>query len=336
MNSWLYRVSSQFRETPRSMLAMVGLHGQPHQLNFGLKHRYLSRFVVAFPNSQIARYSRPRRDGAWLSGPVTSFLTYSCLRRHPICRYCPLCIAADPVPYLRLSDQVASSYLCNRHKCALREFCPSCQARFDIDPAGVSGVSRTAWSPLVSCQHCGVDLRERGVIQLPKRISKKLLWIQQSMYGVLLTSETSVSLGLDNFRDMKVDLAPLFRRAPACICSARQRSIRDMKAVEQAGTGPSQQIEFARQQNGTEQKPYGCTCNSKAQFPYAIDGTKIFGEDSIAIASYLMSAQFLNGSTAWWPKKFETSELLPLDFSGMELDRAAARARIWLNAHSTN
>nr|MDO8111192.1 C2H2-type zinc finger protein [Candidatus Sigynarchaeota archaeon] len=66
-------------------------------------------------------------------------------------RFCPLCLASDPVPYFRRKWRLALNIICEKHRCLLENKCPSCNTI--ILPNFVS------WNQeITTCYNCGQDI----------------------------------------------------------------------------------------------------------------------------------------------------------------------------------
>lgn len=78
-------------------------------------------------------------------------------------QYCPVCLATDAVPYLRLRWRLALSVICTVHGVLLLDRCGKCGrplAPHRADPARAGG--RRAKAPIRYCGHCGGDLAGPG------------------------------------------------------------------------------------------------------------------------------------------------------------------------------
>lgn len=73
--------------------------------------------------------------------------------------YCPHCLLEDETPYFRLDWRFAFTTQCERHRCALKEQCPTCGS--PVWPTSDRTNSLTAWLPLTACRVCRSSLVPR-------------------------------------------------------------------------------------------------------------------------------------------------------------------------------
>lgn len=74
-------------------------------------------------------------------------------------QYCPLCLASDPVPYLRRSWRVAFNTVCDRHGNLLAERCPACGEAVAIHRISMVRPDALDENSLAYCYACEFDLR---------------------------------------------------------------------------------------------------------------------------------------------------------------------------------
>ena len=124
-------------------------------------------------------------------------------------QYCPLCLAADTIPYFRLSWRLSFVTVCDRHRIPLWDCCPFCDGPLDL-LAEFKEVPKGLGSSTAFCRTCGSDLR--GAI--PNRISpgepetrdivKSALQHQRTLLAVMETGHLAKTTGPD------IDAAKLF------------------------------------------------------------------------------------------------------------------------------
>ena len=71
----------------------------------------------------------------------------------PSLRYCPECLAADPVPYFRRQWQMGFLLVCPLHGVRLRAACHRCREKLTPELLGLDAAS------VGCCLHCRTDLR---------------------------------------------------------------------------------------------------------------------------------------------------------------------------------
>jgi len=124
-------------------------------------------------------------------------------------QFCPLCLAADPIPHFRLSWRLSFVTVCDRHRIPLWDCCPFCDGPLDL-LAEFKEVPKGLGSSTSFCRTCGSDLRGG----LPNRISpgeletrdlvKSALQHQRTLLAVMKTGNLSKTTGPD------IDAAKLF------------------------------------------------------------------------------------------------------------------------------
>jgi hypothetical protein len=75
----------------------------------------------------------------------------------PSLRYCPECLAADPVPYFRRQWQMGFLLVCPLHGVRLRAACHRCREPLTPELLGLDAAS------VGCCSHCRADLREHSI-----------------------------------------------------------------------------------------------------------------------------------------------------------------------------
>lgn len=96
-------------------------------------------------------------------------------------QYCPLCLAADPVPYLRLRWRMAFQMVCALHGVLLSDQCPSCaRALAPYRLNTVPGVGRNSQSVIRLCWYCHTDLAS-----LATPVDAEALRIQRGIDAVI-------------------------------------------------------------------------------------------------------------------------------------------------------
>ena len=75
----------------------------------------------------------------------------------PTYRFCPCCLAEDPVPYLRIQWRFKAWTICPKHHCRMAECCPTCGAAIQAAKPCINAVGEDAPS-IVSCAKCKQSL----------------------------------------------------------------------------------------------------------------------------------------------------------------------------------
>jgi hypothetical protein len=111
-------------------------------------------------------------------------------------QFCPLCLAADPIPYFRLSWRLSFVTVCDGHRIPLWDCCPICNGPLDL-LAEFKRVPKGIGATTPFCRNCGSDLRGAP----PNRISpgeaetsdlvKSALQHQRTLMAVMKTGHLS-------------------------------------------------------------------------------------------------------------------------------------------------
>jgi hypothetical protein len=88
----------------------------------------------------------------------------------PSLRYCPECLAADPVPYFRREWQMGFLLVCPLHGVRLRAACHRCREPLTPELLGLDAAS------VGCCSHCSADLREHSIVAEPRVPGQVLDW----------------------------------------------------------------------------------------------------------------------------------------------------------------
>src|SRR6266498_3414448 len=85
-------------------------------------------------------------------------------------RYCPECLAADPVPYFRRQWQMAFLLSCLVHGGRLHAACQRCREPLTPELLLLDAPS------VACCSHCKADLREHSTASAEQVVSQMLDW----------------------------------------------------------------------------------------------------------------------------------------------------------------
>jgi hypothetical protein len=88
----------------------------------------------------------------------------------PSLRYCPECLASDPVPYFRRQWQMGFLLVCPLHGVRLRAACHRCREPLTPELLGLEAAS------VGCCSHCKADLREHSIAAEQRGPSQVLDW----------------------------------------------------------------------------------------------------------------------------------------------------------------
>lgn len=101
-------------------------------------------------------------------------------------QFCPRCLAADPVPYLRRSWRVAFNTVCDRHGNLLAERCPACGEAVAIHRISMVRPDALDETSLAYCYSCEFDLRTTPAL-LPSAYEASSADLLHSLRNTLLT-----------------------------------------------------------------------------------------------------------------------------------------------------
>jgi len=96
-------------------------------------------------------------------------------------QYCPLCLAADPVPYLRLRWRMAFQMVCALHGVLLSDRCPTCARA--LAPYRLNVIPCISWNAQTVIRFCGYCHNDLASLAVP--VDAQALQVQRSLDAVI-------------------------------------------------------------------------------------------------------------------------------------------------------
>lgn len=179
-SSWLTRAALSQGTSVRELAMHLGwFPAHDLDLMFGLLYRDgLPRELTVLGGLEVARRilvghrsAGCRPEGLLTVGPKQRVRKLDGLmptaRRRSRYRFCPLCLTADPVPFVRLEWRFNCWRFCPEHRCVLQDRCPACAAPLELPVSLVrAGPRRAGIADLACCASCGQPLTKADVVPL--------------------------------------------------------------------------------------------------------------------------------------------------------------------------
>jgi len=232
-------------------------------------------------------------NGDLLLGPALLCLHTDPMRMLPHIRYCPQCLGGDSIPYYRTSWRLASTWICQKHGCVMRDYCPVCQQPLFWN---YSTRNRTRILDLRMCHHCGGDLCP------PQQADDSLpFWLKAELQSI--QREFAYNLGCHG--DHEALLTP-YSESP----SPPDRPVMNTETAFEKLAQVIRILDFS----------------AKPDFPgpyvgVGIEAKALFGRATGQICSSLMEQQNLFGTTLWWSGENILKNALRQTWSLQDFDR---------------
>lgn len=308
VSSWLIRYAIKKNCSPGKILDWIGVSWQKpiFWLDFdreALPWDYLGK-LISTPATTLKNLVP--ENGNLLLGPALLCLHTDPMRMLPHLRYCPQCLASDIIPYYRSSWRLASNWICQKHGCVMRDYCPVCQQPLFWN---YSTRNRTRILDLRMCHHCGGDLCT------PQQADDSLpFWLKAELHSI--QREFAYNLGCHG--DHEALLTP-HSESP----SPPDRPVMNAETAFKKLAQVIRILDFS----------------AKPDFPgpyvgVGIEAKALFGRATGQICSSLMEQQNLFGTTLWWAGENILKNALRQTWSLQDFDRTKQWVIRYCN-HST-
>lgn len=178
MPSWPVRARVQTNESLTSwfMRTALALAIDPHTLRalvFNQQRYVLFDFDISFSKDDLLKLSSlsgipfdSLRSADLHNREGCSFTEYSRNKRvwltnqyggkpkRRIASICPMCLATDPVKFLRRDWRFTFTTVCQSHRTRLIDSCPGCESQFSTDSQSLYNTS------IAGCMKCGMDFMD--------------------------------------------------------------------------------------------------------------------------------------------------------------------------------
>ncbi len=181
MYSWILRIAARYGWTPLTITNFFWFYERPYceALEFRLNKHYIRHIATATVSSAQLIISRLALGLSQLRRAHCRALGFRADKSVRL-RYCPYCLREDEIPYFRLSWQIATTILCERHHTLLLEHCPTCSRRIGWRSNVAPSLSNVNHGEILRyCQKCGRQLDQSTPSRVPDRLGEMLPWFQQ-------------------------------------------------------------------------------------------------------------------------------------------------------------
>lgn len=132
ISSWVYRISVRHSMATCDVARELKLSGNPHTMDFPSLHAQGTRWAYVTAQKAVIATTNSVQDKRLSSNPQRLIELTMFHAGAPIYRFCPLCLAEDPIPYIRWQWRLVSTVCCGRHKTILHERCQKCGVPLDL------------------------------------------------------------------------------------------------------------------------------------------------------------------------------------------------------------
>jgi hypothetical protein len=181
LSSWLWRVSARHGWSPRTLAGALGL-----SLNVSSEEgyaRWTSRAVdicatTLMPQDSLTAQVNWSRGLARGHNFARLTLDHT---GHPVIRFCPLCLASDATPYIRLRWRLIFAICCEKHECMLATSCEACGSKISLN----SLTGRRGGGSIAFCRRCSKQLGGQA-FPVPPSISRVLISVSERVNRALV------------------------------------------------------------------------------------------------------------------------------------------------------
>lgn len=210
-------------------------------------------------------------------------LTSEPLERRPIYRYCAECLKGDEIPFFRKAWRLAFNYVCVEHGVLLRNSCPACNKKIDLNRERVNKTFDRPTLILRYCQFCGADLCLANPLSLSSSMYDLLIEGQYKMQILLFdaskredTSNQDQVFGPAWTGDLLKELV--------CQVELRRLTKEPLDHVDHYIT-----------------RVHSRTLRSKMLLA-GVNGVRLFGENSERVKTCLLKQNQVSINTYWLPR----------------------------------
>lgn len=184
-SSWLLRVALRHGVSVGRLCRQFGLY--PSRAD-------IDTYVTQPHPDELARLmlsdTETIRQAQQMARTLLADSTYRCLTKdngQPIQRYCPRCLAEDPIPHYRNRWRLAFQLVCPRHICRMNRHCPGCGMAINLHAFAdiVRGVPVS--EALAFCPNCQQDLREVLVEDSSQIVIRGALDVQEFLWRLIVS-----------------------------------------------------------------------------------------------------------------------------------------------------
>jgi hypothetical protein len=191
--SWLYRLCHMHGVSHRTLLSAMNIKGLPDP-DLAMKPEAYQALVLGTNVSTTTAWHL-----SWtyrqVSGKQYESLLLCDGDGRPSYRFCPDCLASDPIPFLRVSWRFSDWKFCPTHRLKLATGCHECnaplRATYKRQP---DKRTEKGWVAIRSCRDCGASLDRRPRSQpLPPENFPELLNAQKILTTALMHGKTDIA-----------------------------------------------------------------------------------------------------------------------------------------------
>lgn len=292
-SSWVLRVSMQSKIPLKKLLQILSVKSPTFQVDCGAEKvdfDAIARLTMLSP--KLFRGFQAVYEQLACEQEFTCLTTEPLFMR-PIYRYCSDCLITDSTPFFRQMWRYSFCYLCPEHRNILRDNCPHCNCRIDLNIINCSSNMRKS---LRFCMNCGQDLCHGKSQWLPELVYLKLLFQQKKLFQTI------------GYKNQMLDHRI---RISACnqfdIGQTQMRTINHLTyQIMRIGDFTNNHL-FPVEQRRKDLRKYlhkikFVRNKEEITLAYAMDGHALFGADANVLGSYFIRIQNLSAGTIWWPK----------------------------------
>ncbi|NHC06881.1 TniQ family protein [Azonexus fungiphilus] len=321
VSSWLIRYAIRKNRSPGKVLDWIGVSWQKpvYWLDFdrrGLPWDYLGTLTSA---SATTLEKMVPKNGDLLLGPALLCLHTDPMRMLPHLRYCSRCLGSDAIPYYRTSWRLASNWICPKHSCIMRDYCPACQKPlfWNYTPR-----NRTRILDLRMCYHCGGDLCSlKEIVTLPKWLTKEVIATQADFLEVLGFHEAEVD-EIDIRPIKNPTISRLQRETLAIEALIHNRFAKNTPTLADAFENLIEIIRILDFPSSVR--------HQELRIGAGIEANKLFGSATSLIHTAVMQHQNTCGTTLWRPGANPLKKAQQESWSLHDFDRA----KEWVLRHA--
>lgn len=186
LHGWVSRVAAHFAWSESQVMLHHGWSGAVWDADFAMR-RSDPEYSAAISGLDFQRYLHVLRQGYL----YTRMLHECCFMPTPgLARYalCPVCLATDATPYVRLRWRNSMNLLCDIHQVRLISSCPKCHENLRYEYRQCRDLPyRTRARSICLCNQCGFDLAESPIDNPPQEVAQRLLRYQHGLEAAMMS-----------------------------------------------------------------------------------------------------------------------------------------------------
>jgi hypothetical protein len=189
-SSWVLRASITSKLYTSEFLSLLNIRTSSYFIDIG-KEAVNIEEIAKITMSDINELTHLN----WAFDSILSNDLFRCLSHHmehnsPIIRFCPECLKADQIPYIRQSWRLATSYICPIHELILRETCHCCKNRLYLGKNKDEIFHFDETKVLLYCRFCSNSLGDSPSEKIDQKFLADVFYKQEELENLIRSTSS--------------------------------------------------------------------------------------------------------------------------------------------------